>query len=260
MITSRHNSKIQLVRLLQGHARERYEQNAFVVEGVRVGEEALAAGWIFRFGLYGGNLSKRGQGLVERLKAQKVEVELVDEKILQSVSETETSQGFIAVLEHKSLPLPQKPSFVLVLDQVRDPGNLGTLLRTAGAAGAELVLLLPGTTDAFSPKVVRAGMGVHFRLPILASNWGDLRERLKGLRVFLADMDGEIQFWQADFRKPTALIIGGEAEGASPEVRELAARRVRIPMPGMSESLNAAVAGAILMYEVVRQRASEQSG
>ncbi len=254
MITSTRNAKVALVRILLGRARERREQQVFVVEGVRLVEEALAAGWTFRFVLYGGYLSKRGQSLIEKLKAKKVDVEQLDEKILASLSETESSQGLLAVLEYKVLPPPEVPSFVLVLDQIRDPGNLGTLLRTAEAAGAQLVLLLPGTTDAFAPKVVRAGMGAHFRLPILSSSLDDLREQLKGLNVFLAEMEGGDELWQADFRMKLALIIGGEAEGASARVREQATRRVHIPMPGKSESLNAAVAGAILMFEVVRQR------
>ena len=173
-----------------------------------------------------------------------------------TVSETKNSQGILAVLDHYPLPIPDNLSFTLILDSIRDPGNLGTLLRTATAAGAQAVFLPPETTDAFAPKVVRAGMGAHFHLPIWSLSWDEIHTRLAGLNVYLAEMDGPVSCWQADFRSPLALIIGGEADGASEHGRRLANRLVSIPMPGKAESLNAAMAGAILMFEVVRQRKS----
>jgi TrmH family RNA methyltransferase len=254
MITSTHNAKVQLVRALLGRPKERREQAAFVVEGVRLTEEALAAGWTIRFALHGPELTGRGRELIGELKARRVEVDEVADGLMQSLSETETSQGVLAVLDLVPLPLPDPLDFVLVPDRVRDPGNLGTLLRTAAAAGVQAALLPPETADAFAPKVVRAGMGAQFRLPVQAMGWDDLRLRLKGLQVFLAEAQGELSCWQADFRGPLALIVGGEAEGASEQARNLASRQVCIPMPGKAESLNAAAAGAILMFEVVRQR------
>ncbi len=158
------------------------------------------------------------------------------------------------MLDLLPLPIPAKPTFVLVLDSLRDPGNLGTLLRTAAAAGVQAVFLSPGTTDAFAPKVVRSGMGAHFRLPILSLSWEEISARLEGLNTYWADMEGQVSCWEADFKKPLALIVGGEAEGVSVEARQLAGKSVGIPMPGEAESLNAAIAGAILMFEVVRQR------
>jgi TrmH family RNA methyltransferase len=172
---------------------------------------------------------------------------------LQSSSETETSQGIIAVLKDFQLPNPESSNFVLIPDSIRDPGNLGTLLRTADAAGVQLVLIPPEITDAFAPKVLRAGMGAHFRLPILSMSWDEIREATKDLQVFLADMDGQ-SCWETDFHQPLALIVGGEAEGASEQARKLANASVKIPMAGKTESLNAAVAGSVLMFEVMRQR------
>jgi TrmH family RNA methyltransferase len=118
----------------------------------------------------------------------------------------------------------------------------------------QAVFLPPETTDAFAPKVVRAGMGAHFRVPIYSLGWDEIRERVRGMNVFLADAAGTQSCWQADFKSPLALIVGGEAEGASDEARKLANVVVNIPMPGKAESLNAAVAGSVLMFEVVRQR------
>jgi TrmH family RNA methyltransferase len=254
MITSAHNSKIQLVRSLMGRSKERRETEAFVAEGVRLVEEALTAEWPFQFVLRGESLSERGRALVADLQSRGVEVEIVTNTLMQSVSETEVSQGILAVLDRLLLPIPQSLSFVLILDQIRDPGNLGTLLRTAAAAGVQVVLLPPETAEAFAPKVVRAGMGAHFGLPIHPLTWDEIHTTTQGLKIHLADMEGDLSCWQADFRSPMALIIGGEADGASQPARELAMSQVAIPMPGKTESLNAAVAGAILMFEVVRQR------
>jgi len=142
----------------------------------------------------------------------------------------------------------------LILDKIRDPGNLGTLLRSAQAAGVDLVLIPPETSDPFAPKVVRSGMGAHFRLPILHADWNEIRARLGKTPVYLAETENAIPCWETDFKSALALVVGGEAEGASPEARELASQNVVIPMPGGMESLNAAVAGSVLMFEVVRQR------
>ncbi len=254
MITSTHNSRIQLVRSLLGRPKERRETGAFVAEGVRLVEEALAAKWPFQFVLAGESLSERGRTLVADLQSRGVETEIIANNLMQSVSETETSQGILAVLDYLLLPIPQSLSFVLILDQIRDPGNLGTLLRTATAAGVQAVFLPPETAEAFAPKVVRAGMGAHFRLPIHPLTWDEIRANTHDLKIHLADMEGAISCWQADFHSPLALIVGGEADGASQSARQLATSQVYIPMPGKTESLNAAVAGAILMFEVVRQR------
>ena len=253
MITSTQNSKLKLVRNLLGRPKERREANAFVAEGVRLVEEALAADWPFRFVLVGKILSQRGQELVKKLESKGIEVEQVSDTLLNSFSETETSQGILAILDHALLPIPQPLNFVLIPDSIRDPGNLGTLLRAGAAAGVQAVFLPPETTDTFAPKVVRVGMGAHFRLPIHSLTWEEIRTATTALKVYLADMEGN-PCWQTDFRLPLALIVGGEAEGATVEARKLADISVSIPMPGKAESLNAGVAGAILMFELVRQR------
>lgn len=255
MITSPQNPKLKLVRALQGRPKERREEGAFLIEGVRLVEEAMAADWPIRFVLYSDGLSERGEALIEKMRNADHEVDDVAGDLLQSASDTETSQGILAVLELDTLPLPESPNFLLIPDQIRDPGNLGTLIRTAAAAGVQAVLMPSETTDAFAPKVVRAGMGAHFWLPIQTMEWGEIEQFCKqsGIQVFLADMYGQ-SCWKTDFNAPLALIVGGEAEGASVQAQELANNIVSIPMPGDAESLNAGVAGAVLMFEVVRQR------
>lgn len=253
MITSAQNPKLKLVRALLGRPKERREANAFVIEGIRLIEEAVTAGWTFQFVLYSDGLSERGQDLLKVLIAHRIEVDEVAGDLLQKLSDTETPQGILAVLEFTQLPITDNPNFILIPDQVRDPGNLGTLIRSAAAAGVQALFLPDETTDAFAPKVVRSGMGAHFRLPIHVLTWEQIREHTKDLQVYLADMEGK-SFWEADLRKPLALIVGGEADGASEEARKLTTQKISIPMAGNVESLNAGVAGSVVMFEVVRQR------
>jgi len=237
-----------------GRARERREANAFAVEGVRLVEEAVNAGWKFQFALYSDGLSERGNNLLNRLKAKNIEVDEVAGDLLQKLSDTETPQGILGVLEFNPLPIPEHLDFVLIPDQIRDPGNFGTLLRSAAATGVQAILFPPETTDAFAPKVLRAGMGAHFRIPIQLLTWEEIKTQTNGMDIYIADMDGT-SCWETDLlRNPIALVIGGEATGASDEARRLTNGKICIPMAGNVESLNAGVAGSVLMFEVVRQR------
>jgi TrmH family RNA methyltransferase len=259
MITSNQNSKIKLIRALLGRSKERREAGAFVAEGVRLVEEAVKANWTCRFALYDETLSERGRLQVEGLRLKGVDMEEVSASVMKSISETEAPQGILAVLELTQLPITNHPNFILIPDQIRDPGNLGTLLRSAAASGVDAVLIPPETTDAFAPKVLRSGMGAHFRLPIHSMSWEEIEKvvKLEGLKVYVADMDGP-SCWETDLRQPVTLIIGNEAEGVSESARKLANGKISIPMSGETESLNAGVAGSVLMFEVMRQRTSNE--
>lgn len=238
-----------------GRAKERREAGMFVVEGVRLVEEAVKGGWRLETILFDESLSERGKSQVSSLKSKGVEVEEISTDLMKSLSETETPQGILAILQFYELPIPNNSNFVLIPDQIRDPGNLGTLLRSAAATGVQAVLLPPETTDAFAPKVLRAGMGAHFRVPIRVMEWEEIEQMSKSanLQMLLADMNGS-SCWETDLRQPLALIVGGEAEGASQQARKLTTQKISIPMVGNIESLNAGVAGSVLMFEVVRQR------
>ncbi len=256
MITSTRNPHIQWVRKLQERPAERREAGMFLVEGVRLAEEALAASWGPRMVLFSDELSERGQALLEGFAAQGAEVVQVSAAVLQACSAAQHAQGILAVLPIHLLPLPDELDFIFIPDGMRDPGNLGSMLRTASAAGVQAVLLMEGSVDPWSPKVVRAAMGAHFRLPLLSLTWQEIESLLskRGIQLYLASAHSGIPYLQADFCKPLGVLIGGEAEGASPAGRALAQQEVRIPMPGGGESLNAAAAAAILLFEVVRQR------
>ena len=257
MISSVQNPKIKRIRLLQSQSRSRKKELAFVVEGIRLLEEALNTFQIPELVIYTSDLDPRSQNLVEAFLKQNVPCEEVTEEVIKAASDTETPQGILAILPLKPLLLPAEVDFLMIADEIRDPGNLGTLLRTAQAASADGFLLSPGTVDPFSPKVIRAGMGAHFRLPILSCSWEKIRQVTDGLTIFGADMEGGSRIWDADLCLPLALIVGGEAHGPGKHSRDLADAWIHIPMNSGSESLNAAAAGAVLMFEVLRQRTQE---
>jgi RNA methyltransferase, TrmH family len=260
MITSTRNPKIQMVRALNAHSKARRQTGAFVVEGVRLLEEAHYKGWMPELVLYCDSLTERGLNLVRSYQDSGIAVEQVTAQVFRAASDTESPQGLLAVLPFNELPLPPMPTFILILDALRDPGNLGTILRTAAAAAVEAVLLTPGTVDAFASKVVRSGMGAHFHLPIRSLQWSEIKDYLglanpgRTLKVYLADAATGLSYSRADFSSPVGLIIGGEAEGAGDEARRWNDERVHIPLPGQMESLNAGIAAGILLFEVVRQR------
>ncbi len=259
IIQSTHNPKIQKVRALLNRRKERSNQAAFVLEGVRLVEESLKSGWLPELVLVSQRLSERGSQLVERLRQAGVRIDPVDAGVLEKLSDAETSQGILAVAQKRPALLPQGWDFLIVADNLRDPGNLGTILRSAAAAGVQGLILTPGSVDAFAPKVVRAAMGAHFYLPIIEKNWQQISALVKQrepapARLLVADSSHGKPCWSADLRGPVVLVIGGEAQGAQEEAFKLADEIVHIPMPGKGESLNAAAAAAILLFEVVRQR------
>jgi len=259
MITSAHNSKIKLVRDLLTDPKARQESTTFVVEGVRLAEEALNNQWAVKFALWSSQISGRGQQVLQRLRNLQVPVEEISFDLMAKISDTETPQGILLVLAQKEWSLPEPANFLIVLDGVRDPGNLGTILRSATAFGVQAVVLIKGGVDPLSPKVMRAAMGAHFRLPIVEMSVAQLvhfcsEQNTPALKILLAEMSSAIPCWEMDLRQPLAVVIGGEAEGASQPLVETADEKILIPMPGGSESLNAAVAASVLLYEVMRQR------
>jgi TrmH family RNA methyltransferase len=257
LITSTANLHVKRIRSLVRSRKERHHERMFVVEGVRLVEEALLYAIPASILYVPEQLqaTPRGRWLLSQVE-QQPDAAPTTTAILAELSAVESSQGIIA-----AVPLPQLTpatlSLVLVLDGVQDPGNVGTLLRSAEAAGVDLVVCLSGTADVWSPKVVRAAMGAHFRLPLVdAVDWTTIRPQLEPLTaIYAATQHAERTYDQVDWRQPVALVVGNEANGVSLETLQIA-QQVTIPMAGAVESLNAGIAGSVLLFEAARQRRS----
>lgn len=255
-ISSPANPRVKMLRSLH-RRRSRHRERLYLIEGIRLVGEALHAGLDLPLILYEADRlgqTPHGTALLAQIAPLEATFSSTAE-ILSYVSDTVTAQGVVAAAPFPELA-PRPGSLLLVLDSVRDPGNCGTILRTAEAAGVSQVLVAPGTVDPFSPKVVRAGMGAHFYLPLLpCSDWDQVANALKGFdQVLLAEARADRPYDQVDWTRPSALIVGGEAEGAGRRARQLATEIVSIPMAGRSESLNVAIATGVLLFEALRQR------
>ena len=255
-ITSLQNDRVKQVRALQTVARVRRTENRIVLEGMRLIGDALDSAARPEYVLYTAEAMthRAGADLLNRIQLLQIESIEVSAEVMAHMADTQTPQGWLAVFATPELTVPDAPTLLLILSGVADPGNLGTILRTAAAAAFDLVILTPGCVDAFNPKSLRSGMGAHFRIPVRRLNWTEIRQSYGHLPLRLADAAGELSYTAVDWRSAAGLIIGGEARGADEEALSFAAERVSIPMGNAAESLNAAMAAAVIMFEARRQR------
>ena len=243
MITSLQNEQIKQIKKLQ-KAKERRKQQQFILEGFHLVEEAVQSGWPLESVLFetGAKLPELPVGLncIE-----------VSRKVLEHLSETETPQGILAVAGMKETALPEQVNFVLVCDSVQDPGNLGTMIRTADAAGFDAVICGTGTVDPYNDKTIRATQGSLFHIPVMNGDLAEALPKLKsqGIQIWAAALEGAVDYDKAANSGKLAIIVGNEGAGISDEVLSLADTIVKIPIYGRAESLNVSVAAGILMYE-----------
>lgn len=256
-LTSTHNPVVKYVRSLE-RASVRREEGSYLVEGVRLVSEAIATGQLSSISLYDPVLLKRsaaGSLLLDRLSDWAERGYEVDERVLAAAAQTEHPAGVVAVVPMpKPAPLADHSDdrFGIILDRLGDPGNVGTILRTADAAGVGYVIALPDTVDVFSPKVVRAGMGAHFRLPLYADlSLAEIQTNLPAVSLVASDVTAGTGIYAVNWPARTALIVGSEARGISPQIAEQVSFRVHIPMRSGVESLNAAVAASIIIYSAL---------
>ncbi len=235
-------------------------RNEFLVEGPHLLEMALTSGAGIRRVFLTHAFRSKNEGLLRQLSRKGSEVIETEEHILSRLSDTETPQGVAALVSYKeysfdSLSLKDNPMMV-VCDGIQDPGNLGTIIRTSDAAGADAVILLPGTCDFLSSKVVRASAGSIFSVPVLSAGLEAMIQWLKkkSIKLVIADARATRNVYEADLRAPLAFALGNEARGVSKSVREKGDLLLRIPIMGSAESLNVGVSAAVLLYEAVRQR------
>ncbi|MCH7587553.1 MAG: RNA methyltransferase [Chloroflexi bacterium] len=254
MITSTSNARVKWVRALQTRPHARREEDVFVVEGIRMAYEAVIAELPVRLVFHTDHLSEQGRGLVNSLARLGAEVQTVSESVMAASSSTQTPPGLLVVLPIPKLRAPGEASLSLVIDRIADPGNLGSILRTALAVGVDTIYLMKGSVDPFNPKVVRAGMGAQLHLPILPSSPKDIGDRLSDVQLWVAQQGEGVPYYAVDWLHPVALAIGSEAHGASDILQARAQGRVHIPMQREAESLNAGIAAAVILFEIKRQR------
>jgi TrmH family RNA methyltransferase len=250
LISSIQNERVKLANSLQQRPRARRKHLKIAVEGDRLLADALERGQRPEFVLY--TPADADDELLTSFRKMRVPLLAVSAQVMQHVSATESPQGMVGVLPLPFPPLPQNPRRVLILDAVADPGNVGGILRTAAAAGVQVCVLSPGCADPYNPKALRAGMGAHFRLPVVEAEWNEITGYAENLTVLAADASGT-NYTELDWTQPWALIVGSEAHGLSPRAEELAFSKVGIPMAAETESLNAMVAASVLLFEAARQ-------
>lgn len=260
MITSYANGRVKNIIQLASKSKVRKEQNAFVAEGIKMYLEAPDER--IREVYVSESLLKRvlsDKGII-REKLQKTNYEVVSDEVFAKMSDTQTPQGILCVLEQFSYALPeifaQESGIWMVLEDIQDPGNLGTILRTGEGAGVNGMIMSRNTVDIYNPKTIRATMGSVYRMPFLYVENLALAisyMKQKGIQTYAAHLEGCNLYDNMNFNKSTAFFIGNEGNGLSRQTAELADFYVKIPMEGQVESLNAGVAAAIFMYEAKRQ-------
>jgi TrmH family RNA methyltransferase len=257
--TSKGDALLTTIRDL-ARQRGRERRGLALAEGVRLVEEALAAGVPIRGAAVSPALegTPRGSALKSALAGRGVPLLEVTPGALEALADTEQPQGIVAVIEARGQVLDEIPTapgaVLLVLDAVQDPGNVGTMLRTALALGASGVVALKGTAELTNPKVLRGSMGAAFRLPAAPAEIAEFLAwaRARGVEVIAAAADGTpLERWRRG-PAPIAVVVGNEGAGVSPALASAAARRIAIPLASTVESLNVAVAAGILLYEVTR--------
>ena len=261
-IDSPANKKIKLAIALK-QRKQREKNGLFVAEGLRLCEMAAESDWQISYGLLTRQLTcqERGRALAERLAEQGCSLYEVPETLFAKAAGTETPQGIMLVMAQKNPSLSagaerDKPLYV-VMDGVQDPGNAGTIIRTADAVGADGVILLKGTVDVYSDKAVRSTMGSIFYVPVYSGvTLDELTEFVQesGLQLLATALDEMAKpHFQQDFTQGTAVVLGNEGNGVSQELLA-AAQKTYIPMYGQAESLNVGMSAAIVLYEALRQR------
>ncbi len=257
MITSVENAQVKtLVKLLE-KAKERRKSGCFPVEGIRmfreVPRERLQAIYVSEHF----EAEHKSDGLLKDMK-----YEVLSDALFAKISGTVSPQGVLCLVRQKEYTLKDllpkdRPAMILVLESIQDPGNLGTMIRTGEGAGLTGVLANKTTVDYYNPKTIRSTMGSIYRIPFVVAE--DLKEAVyhlqkEGVSFAAADLSAELEYDEADYRGSCGFFIGNEGNGLSKEISDLADQKIRIPMEGKVESLNAAIAASLCMYEAKRQR------
>ncbi len=258
MITSTNNSQIKNLIQLQKKKKERDKQKVFIIEGIKMFEEAQKDNLIIKAYI--------SETFINELKDKSalinnIEYEVLSEKVFNEVSDTISPQGIMAIVKQMSYSFEEisntKKANIIILESLNDPGNLGTIIRTGEGSGITGIIMNQTTVDVYNPKVIRSTMGSIFRIPFIYVN--NINESIKilkekNIKIYAAHLKGTNFYDEEDYTESTGFLIGNEANGLTSEISQLADQYIKIPMEGKVESLNASIAASILMYEVSRQR------
>lgn len=256
MISSTSNPQVKRLAQLQKKSKARNEEKVFIVEGIRMFAE-VPKNRVEKVYISESLYNKKKQ----ELDLKGMPVEILSDSVFQHVSDTKTPQGIMCIVKQAHYNIEEllqiKNPHFMVLDNLQDPGNLGTIVRTAEGAGVDAVFLSKESVDIFNPKTIRSTMGSIYRMPVVYVE--DLLELLdtfkkKGIKSYAAHLGGKNSYDQECYKDGTAILIGNEGNGLRDEVSQKADIWVQIPMKGQVESLNAAIAASVLMFEVARQR------
>lgn len=253
-ILSKDNKLIKGAQKLK-QKKYREEENRFIIEGIRFVEEGIMAGDIEHIFYSQKLLEAKGS---ERILNKHSSIHEVSDAVLKELCDTENPQGVAAVVNKRFWNIVDiKNNFIVIADGVQDPGNMGTIIRTCDAAGLGAVIVIKGSVDIYNSKTLRSTMGSIFHIPVIVyDDFKNIAEELSsdGYNIYGASLDTESYIYDCNFRDKTAVVIGNEANGIPEEHLKFCTHRIKIPMAGTAESLNAAVAGAVIIYEGVRQR------
>lgn len=256
LITSPANERLKHAR----RARDGREEGLIFIEGERLIEECLQSGLMVTACFHSPEVSARAERILAQIAERGCPLFPTADAVLDTISDTVNTQGIIVLAELPSYTLDQVLSsgkLIVCLDAVQDPGNLGTIIRTAEAAGADGVIVLKGSVDAFAPKTLRSAMGSAFRLPIATDVISDelpYQSQAMGLKVVATMAEGETTYSDFDWQQPTIVIFGNEANGVRQDLLQRADARIRIPLCAPVESLNVSAAAAAILFEAARQR------
>jgi TrmH family RNA methyltransferase len=254
-IESKENSLFKNTKKLK-ERKNRIKSNKYIIEGFRLVEEAFKANVSIDYLIVTKDGAEKLDEFLLNYINEEIKVYEISDNLFKELISTETPQGILAIINMNIVPLQCNGKFYLLCDKLQDPGNLGTIIRTAHAAGVNGIILTKGTVDIYNEKTIRSTMGSIFYIPIHYEDDNlSLVKSLKedGFNLVVTSLDTDKDFFEEDLRGKTILTVGNEGNGVSAEVLGLADTKVKIPMPGNAESLNVAIATSVIMYEKVRQ-------
>jgi len=258
LIQSKDNDLFKETRKLK-ERKNRSKNNKYIIEGYRLVEEAFKANMDIEYLIFNEKENDKMDTYINKYLDKEIKIYCMKDVLFNELISTEQTQGIIAVIKMNSKELEYNKEFYILCDKVQDPGNLGTIIRTAHASGADGIILTKGSVDIYNEKTLRASMGSIFYIPVVYDdeNLSILKKLEKeGFNIVVTSLQTDKDFYEESLKGKVVLTVGNEGNGVSKEVYELATTKVKLPMPGKAESLNVAIAASVIMYEKVRQENS----